>query len=101
MSTDPDSVSYLEGMWYHRFVHLCGCNQQEVYSDTQVPGATKSLGGLARPQVGGNGFIYVLGSKKRGTEARSIVTGFSLVSLNVAELRSGTRSLVPENSDMG
>jgi hypothetical protein len=28
--------------------HLCGCKQQEVYSDAQVPGAAKSLGGLAR-----------------------------------------------------
>ena len=25
--------------------------------DTQVPGATESLGGLARPQVGGEGFL--------------------------------------------
>ena len=39
--------------------HAAGCKQQEVYwiLDTQVPGANKSLGGLARPPVGGEGFL--------------------------------------------
>ena len=40
--------------------HQCGCKQQEVYSNTQVPGATKSLGGLARRQAGARGFYGVL-----------------------------------------
>ena len=35
----------------------------------QVPGATKSLGGLARPQAGGKPFYRVEGSTKQFTEA--------------------------------
>ena len=37
--------------------HSYGCKQQEVYSDTQVPGATKSLERLAHARLGRGVFI--------------------------------------------
>uniref|UniRef100_A0A8C6FHC5 Cytochrome c oxidase subunit 7C, mitochondrial n=1 Tax=Moschus moschiferus TaxID=68415 RepID=A0A8C6FHC5_MOSMO len=46
-----------------------GCKQQEVYSDTQVPGATKSLGRLARPTFGAR-YIYGVGEREARLQKR-------------------------------
>ena len=61
---DPPRVSSLWGDPSQGTARpLVRMQQQEVYSDTQVPGATESLGGLARPQVGVMGLYMFWGAK--------------------------------------
>ena len=64
--------------------HTYGCKQQEVYSNTQVPGATRSLGRLARLQVGVRGSYRR--AKARVQKRKAWLRGFiPLVNSNKAK----------------